>query len=115
MGVINEGGITVHPFTSELTPVGEALALYAAHQNCAQILVTPAFEEGGDLGAVASSAAATLLTAETPLRHHSGFRRTTHDIPVKDGAFSLSLPPFAISHVTVTVSSAYGKSAFVTV
>jgi len=147
--VINEGGITVHPFTAELTPVGEALALYAAHQNCAQIPVTPALEEGGDLdvvaslvnggeprlqltfanlnaeashdfsvsltSAVASSAAATLLTAETPLTPLSGFRRTTHDIPVKDGAFSLSLPPFAISHVTVTVSSAYGKSAFVTV
>lgn len=52
--VINEGGIKVYPFTSELTPVGEALALYAKHQSHAQVPVTPASAEGGDIDILAS-------------------------------------------------------------
>lgn len=52
--VINEGGIKVHPFTSELTPVGEALALYAKHQGHKQVPVTPASAEGDDIDIIAS-------------------------------------------------------------
>lgn len=131
--VINEGGITVKPFSAELDPIGELFVRYAQHQSRLRLPVTSgefdvdvlASMGTGDVlitianmdavrgrtvalsvvGAAEQSVSAEVLAAEK-LEPDGAFIKSTVELPVEAGVLTLNLPPYAVAHVRVPLAAA---------
>lgn len=132
--IINEGGISVQPFSAELDPIGELFARYAQHQGRlrlpvtsgdADIDITASLDASNALITIANfdaaqgrtvalsvvgvsgqPAQAEVLAAEA-LAPDAAFIKSLAELPLKAGELTLNLPPYAVAHVRVPLATAF--------
>ena len=90
---VNEGAVAVRAWSSELTPVGRVMAVYARHAGGARVAL-PAAASGGDLDVVA-----TVTTDHTDHTDHTDNTDTDTDTDTEEGGKA------EVVTVTVTVAN----------
>lgn len=132
--VINEGGISVQPFSAELDPIGELFARYSKHQGRFRLPVTSsdtdvdtiASLDADDVlltianfdaaqgrtvalsvaGVASQPAQAEVLAAEA-LAPDAAFNKSTEELSWEAGALTLNLPAYAVAHIRVPLAAAF--------
>jgi len=132
--IINEGGISVKPFSAELDPIGELFARYSQHQGRLRLPVTSSdsdidtiasLDAGNVLltianfdaaqgrtvalsvaGVTGPPAQAEVLAAEA-LAPDASFNKSTEELSLKAGVLMLNLPPYAVAHVRLPLAAAF--------
>merc|ERR1712070_1060561 len=132
--VINEGGISVQPFSAELDPIGELFVRYAQHQNRLRLPVTSTDSDVDTLasldaghalitvanfdaakgravalsvaGAAGQSVKVQVLAAKA-LAPDAAFNTSVSELPVEAGVLTLNMPPYAVAHMRVPLAAEF--------
>ena len=101
---INEGAIRVGPWSAALSPVGQAMTLYAKHANMRRLLVPDAL---GELDVVATTSDGELLVTIAHL-NASGWREANLTVRIEAEG---KAPPPAFARVTTLRARGFNSSA----